>query len=694
MTPSRVQKEAGGNAEPLRALFSLLLASALLFFLLPAVPSEARTATLYRGSIALGQVLVTDGETGFALSVTDAGALLRGDDSLRIVLNAVAAWYNNQLVSLHGPCYARDGRWWLDVSSALSLFQHFVGRGPGDRLSVEEVQSPTVQDPLPAPAALLTSTETRQVTPRQVAHQQAVAPGEIRAVRWSFSKEKIRAVVDCSDGTNPELQTASGKVSMLFSRTAPIVSGIPSPYENVKANLAKNADGSALLSFTASGVQVEKLVLNEPRRIVLDFVFTSPTTVREVVILEAPVAAQEAPQKNQGPSPALVENPILSPETRQAALGQVAASSPGGTGGTEATVPANASGEIRAVRWSFSKEKIRAVADCSDGTNPDVKVESGRFSMAFSRTAPIVPGVPSPYENVKVDLARNTDGSALLTFTASGVRIEKLVLNEPRRIVLDFIFNAPTTVREVAAPATPTVAQETAAREAPGKKGKLLVVLDPGHGGNDPGAVGNGLKEKDINLAIGLKMEKSLKDRGLDVKMTRNTDVYLKLQERTDFANRADADMFVSIHVNSLPPGKNSAGFEIYLMALPTDQDALALAKIENREYTEGKAESGAASDRRTELVLKILGDMLANEKINESTAAAEALYNAGNAQGLPMKRVAQAPFFVLRGASMPAVLLETGFITNAKEAKLLAHSGYQQKLADAMADGIKNYFK
>jgi N-acetylmuramoyl-L-alanine amidase len=220
------------------------------------------------------------------------------------------------------------------------------------------------------------------------------------------------------------------------------------------------------------------------------------------------------------------------------------------------------------------------------------------------------------------------------------------------------------------------------------------VVLDPGHGGKDPGAVGNGFREKDINLAIGLKMEKTLKNKGFNVKMTRNTDVYLKLQERTDIANKANADVFVSIHVNSLPPGKNSAGFEIYLMALPTDKDALALAKIENREYVEDKSANGEVSDRKTELLLKILGDMQQNNKINESTVVAEVLFKSGNRQGIPMKRVAQAPFFVLRGAGMPAILLETGFITNAKEAKLLAHAAYQQKIADAMAEGIQNYFK
>jgi N-acetylmuramoyl-L-alanine amidase len=129
-------------------------------------------------------------------------------------------------------------------------------------------------------------------------------------------------------------------------------------------------------------------------------------------------------------------------------------------------------------------------------------------------------------------------------------------------------------------------------------------------------------------------------------------------------------------------------------MALPTDRDALALAKIENREYLEDRNASGAASDRRTELLLKILGDMQQNNKITESTTAAEVLFKAGNAANLPMKRVAQAPFFVLRGAGMPAVLLETGFITNAREAKLLAHPGYQQKIAEAMANGIENYLK
>ena len=129
-------------------------------------------------------------------------------------------------------------------------------------------------------------------------------------------------------------------------------------------------------------------------------------------------------------------------------------------------------------------------------------------------------------------------------------------------------------------------------------------------------------------------------------------------------------------------------------MALPTDKDAMNLAKIENREYVEGKGMDTSNVDRRTEMLLHILGDMQQNNKISESTDFAAALYNAGARNGLPMRRVAQAPFFVLRGAGMPAVLIETGFVTNATEAKKLTTSAYQQQIANAMAEGIANYLK
>ena len=225
-------------------------------------------------------------------------------------------------------------------------------------------------------------------------------------------------------------------------------------------------------------------------------------------------------------------------------------------------------------------------------------------------------------------------------------------------------------------------------------KGRKTVVIDPGHGGKDPGASDNGVIEKNVNLSLGLELERILSARGYRVVMTRNTDVYLTLQERTDIANKEEADLFVSVHVNALPNKKSLAGFEIYIMALPTDKDAMELAKVENREYVEGKGLDVANVDRRTEMLLKILGDMQQNNKISESTDFAAALYNAGVINGLPMRRIAQAPFFVLRGAGMPAVLLEVGFLTNAAEAQNLVNPLYQQKIAQAMAAGIVNYLK
>ena len=191
-----------------------------------------------------------------------------------------------------------------------------------------------------------------------------------------------------------------------------------------------------------------------------------------------------------------------------------------------------------------------------------------------------------------------------------------------------------------------------------------------------------------------MELGRVLRAMGYNVLMTRTTDVYLTLQERTDIANNANADLFVSVHVNALPSRNSMKGFEIYIMALPTDKDALELAKIENREYVEGKGYDIENVDSRTELLLKILGDMQQNNKISESSDFAGVLFNAGKKFGLPMRRIAQAPFFVIRGSGMPAVLLETGYLTNANEAKNLSEPEYQHKIAQAMASGIASYLK
>lgn len=221
---------------------------------------------------------------------------------------------------------------------------------------------------------------------------------------------------------------------------------------------------------------------------------------------------------------------------------------------------------------------------------------------------------------------------------------------------------------------------------------KPVVVIDAGHGGHDPGAVANKIREKDIALLAATQLGKILKEKGIDARLTRSTDVYLKLAERTAFANKNNADVFVSLHCNAMPKGKEAvAGFEIYIMALPSDKDAMNLAIAENREIS-GDAHSAAEiqkADKRTQLLLKILGDMQQNDKIGASTELTEVLHKNAKSAGLPMRKVAQAPFFVLRGAGMPAVLVEMGYLTNAAEAKRLNTASYRDKICRSLADGI-----
>lgn len=225
---------------------------------------------------------------------------------------------------------------------------------------------------------------------------------------------------------------------------------------------------------------------------------------------------------------------------------------------------------------------------------------------------------------------------------------------------------------------------------------KPVVVIDAGHGGHDPGAVANGLREKDINLKATMQLGKALEALGVDVRYTRKTDVYLKLAERTEIANKHNASVFVSLHCNAVPKGRKASGLEYYIMAPPSDKDAMQLAVAENRELTSGEDSSAATerSDKRTQLLLKILGDMQQNDKINESTQLCEVLHANAKSSGLPMRRVGQAPFFVLRGAAMPAVLVEMGFLTDAAEAKKLNTESYRGQLCRSIATGVVKYIK
>jgi len=229
-------------------------------------------------------------------------------------------------------------------------------------------------------------------------------------------------------------------------------------------------------------------------------------------------------------------------------------------------------------------------------------------------------------------------------------------------------------------------------RTAAGKdEDAATIVIDPGHGGRDPGAVGySGVKEKDLNLAVSKQLVKALRARGYRVLMTRNDDTFVPLYSRANFANRVKADIFVSIHCNA-SLRKKASGFEIYFLSeKASDPGAKATARLENAVVAlEGKP------SKRNRRVQELLYSMAKNAFINESSALCGHIRKVVR-KGIKMVRydVKQAGFFVLKGTQMPAVLVELGFISNKHEERQLSRGTFQRKMVAAITKGIHQYEK
>ena len=213
------------------------------------------------------------------------------------------------------------------------------------------------------------------------------------------------------------------------------------------------------------------------------------------------------------------------------------------------------------------------------------------------------------------------------------------------------------------------------------------IVIDPGHGGHDPGTRANGITEADLVLDIALRLEALLtKVPGVEVVLTRRSDEFVDLQERTAVANREGADLFLSIHANASAT-KSAAGIETYFLNFSTNSGAMAVAAREN-----------AGADKKMGALTDILNAISLNTKLDESRDLATMVQRAMIEKLKPANRnvrdrgVNQALFQVLIGASMPSVLTEVSFLTNAQEAKLLKNSTYRQRIADALFAAIRKY--
>lgn len=221
--------------------------------------------------------------------------------------------------------------------------------------------------------------------------------------------------------------------------------------------------------------------------------------------------------------------------------------------------------------------------------------------------------------------------------------------------------------------------------------GVQRIAIDAGHGGEDYGAPGyiRGVHEKDVVLEIARKLARMVrKELDCEVILTRNKDVYLTLEERTAIANTKKADLFISIHANA-SRNQNAYGIETYFLNLTTDKESIAVAAREN-----------ATSEKNISELQTILNDLMRNAKVNESSRLATYVHNSlfrhldGRYSRVRDKGVKQAPFYVLLGAQMPSILIETSFISNKRECMRLTDDAYQRHLCEGIIKGVKRYIR
>jgi len=314
-------------------------------------------------------------------------------------------------------------------------------------------------------------------------------------------------------------------------------------------------------------------------------------------------------------------------------------------------------------------------ADAEVISDPD-----GRIKINFLQNSPQLDN-SRPFKSRNI-LEINAAARSIELLPAGGVGlISKNFLHSPERVVLELGPVRPT----------PTPAPEQAPPPPVHRSGPPLIVIDPGHGGSDTGAIGpTGLVEKELTLQVASRLASELIKMGYSVRLTRNRDEGRALTDRVALANRLEAALFVSLHANS-STAPSVRGAETYYMSLSdkaSDAAAQNTAAVENAVSDEEEKPSASSLDL-------ILWDMAQSEVLNESAALALDIQIRLNALlGIKDRGVKQAPFVVLTGATMPAALVEIGFLSNAEEAAQLKTPAHQGELARAIALGIRDFLR
>ena len=358
--------------------------------------------------------------------------------------------------------------------------------------------------------------------------------------------------------------------------------------------------------------------------------------------------------------------------------------------------------QIRNARLWRSDDKLRLVFDLSGPvqyktfslTSPDrliIDLSGAGLSGDFSQLALKNSGITS----IRSGHFGKSDTRIVLDLVEP-MRLNSFVLppqeGQGHRLVLD-LTNATRAPRQIAAEPAPLVAPVDKAHP----KRDIIVVVDPGHGGKDPGAIGSkGQREKDVVLSIAQLLAKRLKrEKGFDVKLVRNDDFFVPLRKRVDIARQHKADMFISVHADAAPR-LTASGASVYALSEggATSATARFMAQRENGADLLGATTLLNLKDKDPMLAGVIL-DMSMNATIASSLQlGSSVLGSLQNITSLHQKRVEQAGFAVLKSPDVPSILVETGFISNARDAQRLVTARHQQAVADGLFEGLKRYFQ
>lgn len=373
---------------------------------------------------------------------------------------------------------------------------------------------------------------------------------------------------------------------------------------------------------------------------------------------------------------------------------------------------------VDGIRYWEEQGSLRVVVDLNGQARftrgsvenpPRVYVDIGNASLG-AQIGPHQLDVNSPMLR-GIRIAQNDPDTVRVVLDLEELRnIDTFTLSDPSRLVIDVLGQAVASVSSRSSTRAPAVDAGGEARTEPAEEPKIAeqpalptedgdltlsrslglkarrVVIDPGHGGHDPGTIGpSGLSEAELVLDVAKRLRKRIQEDlpGTEVLLTREDDTYVGLEARPLVANQAGADLFISIHANSSRT-QSIRGFETFFLNVTGSQDALEIAAREN-----------AASERPLSDMPNILNQIMLQEWADESREFAAHIQKAlASRSDLGRDRgVKQAPLVVLLGANMPSILAEISFISNPEDERLLKGDARRQQIADALFEGVRSYF-